>query len=267
MKRRDFLTAASLAGVAVSAGSTQVFAQNKGTAKQLIELQTYTTDSFEKKEQLIKVFDEALIPALNRQGIKPVGIFWTNKELNDGSEDYQFSVFVIIPHSTENSVVTCTQKLLADKEYMKAAAPIFDAPVKNPLYSSCESVLMLGFELCPTVEVPTLSADRVAQLRFYKSYNIERNAAKVHMFDEGGELPLFRKCGMNPVFFGETLVGGFMPNLTYMLSFENETARKAGWKAFVESAEWNEMKNRAMYKDTATAIINVLLKPSPKSQI
>jgi len=87
------------------------------------------------------------------------------------------------------------------------------------------------------------------------------------MFDEGGELPLFRKVGMHPVFFGDTVFGDLMPNLTYMLGFENDEARKAAWGTFVASPEWAGMKDLPMYKDTANTIINVMLRPSPGSQI
>jgi len=266
MQRRDFLVTAGAVGLAATTLKTTQAAQGR-VRKQFIELKTYTVADEAKKEQLIAILDKALIPALNRQRIKPVGVFWTNKEINEGKDEFDKTVFVVVPHATENSFIGCTAKLLADKQYMKDAAPIFEAPMKDPLYQTYESTLMLGFEKCPQVEVPTLSPDRVAQLRYYKSYNLERNAAKIHMFDQGGELPLFRKVKMNPIFFGETIFGTFMPNLTYMLSFENEEARKLGWKMFIESDEWAKIKSDPLYKDTANTIVNVLLKPSPGSQI
>jgi hypothetical protein len=39
------------------------------------------------------------------------------------------------------------------------------------------------------------------------------------------EAAIFERLGMAPVFFGETLVGRNLPNLTYMLSFESMAAR------------------------------------------
>jgi len=38
-------------------------------------------------------------------------------------------------------------------------------------------------------------------------------------------IAIFRRAGLQPVFFGETLIGAKMPNLTYMLVFENMAAR------------------------------------------
>ena len=265
MKRRNFILTAGAAGIAASTmGITQAAEKD---AKKYIELRTYTASDAAKKEKLIQVLDTALVPALNRQGINPVGIFWTNAEINENNADFDLSVFVLFPHVSPEAAMACNAKLLADQEYMKAAAPILDSPMKEPLYDTLKTTLMLGFEKCPTVEVPVKSNDRLFQLRYYKSYNFERNAAKVHMFDHGGELPLFRVKGMNPVFFGDTLYGDKMPNLTYMLGFENDESRKAAWKAFAESPEWNDIKDKPLYKNTANTITNIVLKPSPGSQI
>ena len=267
---------AGAAGLAVSATNpavAQVFRQRQAQGqrpnrrRQYIELRVYTASDLERKEKLIRVLDEALIPALNRQGIKPVGVFWTNKEINEGNADFDLSVFVLYAHNSMESALQTNARLLADKTLQETSASIFEASMNDPRFTTLKSTLMTGFNLCPGIEVPTLAEDRVLQLRYYKSYNFERNAAKVHMFDEGGELPLFRKVGMHPVFFGDTVFGDLMPNLTYMLGFENEEARKLGWKTFVESPEWAAMKDLPMYKDTANTIINVILKPSPGSQI
>ena len=267
MKRRDFLTTAGAVGVASMSGIEFARAADNGGNKKFIELRTYTVANAEKKEKLLEVLDNAFIPALNRLGIKPVGVLWTDKQTNENNDAFDLTVFVIIPHDNAECFLGYTAKLLADKQFLKDAAPILETTSKDPLYTTLKSTLMTGFNNCPTVEVPTLVKDRILQLRFYKSFNFERNSAKVHMFDEGGELPLFRKCKMNPVFFGETVFGDFMPNLTYMLGFENEEARKAAWKMFGESDEWSAIKGKSMYNDTATSIINILLKPSKGSQI
>jgi len=72
---------------------------------------------------------------------------------------------------------------------------------------------------------------------------------------------------MLPVFMGGALFGSWSPNLTYMLSFPNDEARRAGWKKFVTSPEWKKLSSDPTYARTATRIRNLFLKPSPKSQI
>jgi hypothetical protein len=49
------------------------------------------------------------------------------------------------------------------------------------------------------------------------------------MFNEGGEIAIFRRTGLAPVFFGEALVGSKIPNLTYMLGFDDMEALEKGW--------------------------------------
>lgn len=277
MKRRDFiLTTGALTTGAVGMGATTLGLVAEEAAAQetesqnrrkFIELRTYTVSSAAKKEKLIEVLDEALIPALNRQNIKPVGVFWADKRLNDNKDTFDRNVFVLIQHDSADSFLQCSGKLFADSEFLDAAKPILNAEMREPLYTELKSTLMIGFKDCPAVEVPTLAPERILQLRYYKSYNFDRNAAKIRMFEKGGELALFRVKKMLPVFFGDTLFGDFMPNMTYMLSFENDEKRKAAWKAFVESPEWAVMKDLPEYKDTANSIINIFLKPSPKSQV
>jgi hypothetical protein len=280
MKRREFLATAGAVGLATttlgSLDAAEAAQRNTldrlrrrqastATAKQrdYIELRTYTVKDDDKKAKLIAALDSALIPALNAQKIKPVGVF----SAHETEKNFQQTVFVIFPHKTLNSVQTVSAKLLADKTFMKNGGAFFEGTSKDPLYTTYESTLMYGFEKCPSIETPISNPERIFQIRYYRSWNIDKNAKKVHMFDEGGELPLFRKVGMHPVFFGDTIFGAKMPNLTYMLGFENDDARKAAWKAFVESPEWQEIKGNPMYADTATEIVNIFLKPSPGSQV
>ena len=91
---------------------------------------------------------------------------------------------------------------------------------------------MLALDQSPRVEAPTKSPDRLAQLRTYESHSAERAMKKIQMFNEGGEIAIFRRVGMRPVFFGQTLIGSKLPNLTYMLAFDNEQAMTTAWNGF-----------------------------------
>ena len=263
MKRRSFLVAAG-AAAAVAPG---LFAQESAARREFIELRTYSCSSVEKRDALMGVFDAALIPALNRQGIRKVGVFWSSGEVNDGNEAYATNVFVVIPHASLDSFVGGDQRLLADAQFMKDAAPIFAAPMKEPLYDACSSSLLYAFATCPQVLQVTTSADRLLQLRIYNSYTIERNAKKIAMFEQGGEIGIFRACGMAPVFFGQALAGDRLANLTYMLGFANKEEKESGWKRFREHPEWLKLKADPQYKDTANKITNIMLRPSKGSQL
>ena len=90
---------------------------------------------------------------------------------------------------------------------------------------------------------------------------------KIEMFNEGGEIALFRAAGMNPVFFGESIIGSKMPNLTYMLGFDDPEAQETGWKKFLDDPEWKKLSSDPYYEDTVSNITNLMLRPAESSQI
>jgi hypothetical protein len=261
MKRRDLLVAGSCAaGLGVLGQSTQANAAPAAGTKEYLELRLYAMASAEKRDAYVKFLKDTAVPALNRIGIDRVGVWKMQKESDP-------NLYVLLPHKTIASFATARQRLLADKAYLDGAAPIYAAPKKDPAYKRIESSLLLSFDAAPKVEVPTTSATRIFQLRIYESHTEERGQRKIHMFNEGGEIALFRKKGLCPVFFGESLVGTKVPNLTYMVGFETPEAGKAAWKAFGPSPEWRKLARDPFYKDTVSNITNLFLLPTEASQI
>jgi len=261
MKRREFLAAGGAGLVALTTATA--FAANEPTKKEFIEVRKYIVKDAEKRAKLVEILDQALIPALNRQGIKPVGVFIPIER----ETRYANNVFVAIPHKTAESFVNTTAKLLADGEYMKDAAPIFETTSKDPVYTDCETFLLQGFPTLPGMEVPELGPNRIFEWRLYRSFNIERNEAKIRMFDVGGELPLFREIGLNPIFFGDVLAGNRMPALMYIVGCPSPEAHAESWRVFRTHPKWLAMKDLPEYADTSTEIERVVLTPSPGSQI
>jgi hypothetical protein len=263
MKRRDFLAASCFAGMASVSGLAQAKEGDASPAKQLFELRHYHLEAGQKAERFAEFLGQVAVPAFNRIGIKPVGVFRIEPE--DGTQDP--NIYVLIPHCCFESVMTATAKLLADEEYMKAGADVVGCAKNDPAFTRVESSLSLAFDHCPKVEVPTKEDSRVLQLRIYESHNQFKAKKKVHMFNEGGEIDIFRRTGLDPVFFGETLIGTRFPNLTYMLGFDNMEAKEAAWKAFISHPDWKECKSRPEYADTVSNITNIMLRPVAGSQI
>jgi hypothetical protein len=235
--------------------------------REWLDMKRYVCGSVEQREALVALFDKALIPALNRQGAKKVGIFWTDDTINKGTTEYNTTVFVLASFADAKKVLAMERQLLADAVYMKQAEPLFTASVKKPMYESCSGDLFQTFATCPSVTQVSTSPDRVFQLRIYNSYTPERNAKKISMFEAGGEIAIFRACGMQPVFFGEAIAGQALPNLTYMLAFDDEAAKESSWKRFRDHPDWLKLRADPQYKDTATKIQNIVLKPSKGSQL
>jgi len=265
MKRRDFLGASMVAAAAPLTATAMAEDCEKKQGKQYIELRRYMLDSPEKQKKLIEFLGKAAIPAYGRIGIGPVGVFTFDKEAEEPCND----VYVVLTHKSADSAATANAKLMTDEEYLKAGADFLDSKVDDPPYKRIESSLMLAFDGEPKVVTPVKGPDRIFQLRIYESYNAKKALKKIEMFNTGGELEIFHRVGLKPVFFGEVLVGERIPNLTYMLGFDNAEEGKAAWKKFFVDPQWKKISKDPQYKDTVIVpnITNIWLRPAACSQI
>jgi len=263
MRRRELLGTTCLAGAGALAAVTEATqaAEAGGAARDILELRLYKADAGEMRGRLDKFLGEVAIPAWNRLGMNPVGVF----EAADGASP---DLYVLIAHKNCECFVTAPARLWADAEYQKAGAAYLETPKTAPTYARIETNLMLAFEQAPKLRAPVeKKPGRLFQLRIYESFCDERARLKLEMFNAGGELAIFRRCEMGWVFFGQTLAGTKMPNLTYMLGFADEAAQKAAWARFLKDPEWEKLKGDPKYKDTVSTSTNLILKPTAYSQI
>jgi hypothetical protein len=261
LDRRSFLAATGTLGLAAFGALSSTAATQDSADRQFLVLQKYTIEKEEQKTALDAFFKDAAIPALNRLGIQPVGVFSDTKESS--------TIFVLLPHPTIESAIGLTSKLLSDKEFVAKGASVLDAPKSAPAYKEIEAWLMLAFKGMPKVELPAKGPNRIFQLRIYESPSLQTGQKKIEMFNDAGELKIFREVGLTPVFFGETLFGAKMPNLTYMLGFEDADAQKAAWGKFGRHPEWQKLRAMPEYVDSRIirGITNLVLKPAAYSQI
>ncbi len=235
-------------------------ARAAGSGRDFIELRRYEVETEAQKAGMDTFLRDAAIPALNRIGIAPVGVFYPWEGPSP--------IYVLLRHKSWGSFVGLTQRLSEDEAFLQAGAAFLDAPADNPAYKRMTSSLMTAFEGMPRLEAPITGAGRVFQLRTYESPSIKTGQKKIEMFNTA-EIDIFRKTGLNPVFFGETLTGDKMPNLTYMLVFNDMDERQANWKRFVSSPEWKALSSIPEYADKKIlcGITNLYLKPADYSQI
>jgi len=259
MKRREFMAASCLAGLAPLGG--MAMAQDaRAKKKEFYELRLYELQSAAKQEAFVEFLGKAVIPAANRLGIGPVGVF---KMMEDDSPN----LYVLLPHQSLESATTTNHRLGGDAEFLEAGASVIDAPKSDPAYRRCDSSLLVAFDEIPKLEIPTKKASRVLELRIYESHSTERAIKKVAMFNEGGEIDLFRRVGLPSVFFGEALIGSDLPNLTYLLAFDDMEAKKTSWAKFFAHPAWTKLKNDPQYKDTVSKVTSIMLLPAACSQI
>lgn len=266
MKRRDFLAsslAASASGSLMGGGMGLTAQETTKPGREFYELRLYHLRRGPKVKLFDDFFREAGIPALNRLGLRPIGVF----NIMIGPENP--TVYVLIPYPSLESVATTRERLHADTEYQKHGADFLNAPSTDPAYVRIESSLMVAFQGMPKLEVPHATAEngrRVFELRRYESHSRRAHLKKVDMFNNG-EIAIFRRTGLRPVFFGSTLIGAKLPNLTYMLTFAGMEEREKNWAVFQADPEWKKMSTAPEYTDIVSSISNVLLSPTPYSQI
>jgi hypothetical protein len=89
------------------------------------------------------------------------------------------------------------------------------------------------------------------------------------VFGELGELAIFRRTGLRPVFFGNNLIGDRLPSFTYMLTFDDMAAREKNWAAFIDDPEWKTLRAKPGYTDAeiVSNITPIVLRPTAYSQI
>jgi hypothetical protein len=203
------------------------------------------------------------LTAVQRAGAGPCGAF----SVTVGEQSPW--ILALIQHASLAEMEKTTAKMGADPEFIKARDGFYGSG--GPPYIRSEVQLLRAFAGFPKIEVPATSADRPArvfELRTYESNTPLSLAKKIKMFEDG-EIDIFRKTGLQPVFFGRTIAGWRMPNLTYLLAYDNLAAREANWRTFVTSPEWKKLSATPGLSDAEVVsnISNWLLSPLPGSPI
>ncbi|MHB8655980.1 MAG: NIPSNAP family protein [Terriglobia bacterium] len=269
MERRKFLAstlAASAAGLGASLAAfpgPQNAANEKG--REYYELRSYHLNSGPQVKAIHEYFRGALLPALNRLGIVPVGVF----NVVIGPENP--SIYLLLPSQSPENLVNARLLLERDAEYVKAGAAFLNAPAAAPAFVRVESSLMIAFKGQPRPTIPPATAGhqaRVFELRTYESPSDQDHQRKIEMF-HSGEFDIFEKAGFWPVFYGDTLIGPRLPNLTYMLGFSDLAERNKLWEAFGSAPEWKKLTGspRFAFEAIVSNITNLILSPTPYSQI
>jgi len=264
MKRRQFLAASVAASAFAFADGKSMAAQAAGPGREFYLLQRYGLQQGPQSKLVESYFADALIPTLTRMGMGPVGAF----SLTIGPETPSY--YLLIPGALEG-LATLDLRLAEDAAFPKAAEPFWNATAGVPAFLRIETSLMSAFTGWPKLTPPPATAakgKRIFQLRTYESPSHGEHVRKVEMFNSG-EFDIFVKAGLHPVFFGDTLVGSRMPNLTYMLSMTDLTELDAKWDLFRNDPAWKKLSTsqRYAYDQIVTNVTNLILSPLSCSQI
>ena len=234
-------------------------------SREVYQMRRYGLQSGPQTKLTESYFSDALIPALARMGMGPVGAF----RVDIGPETPVY--YLLIPGGSVQDLADLDLRLVEDAAFLKAADPFWNATAAARAFERVESTLLAAFHGWPKLTPPASAATkgkRIFQLRTYESPSNGDHARKVEMF-HSGEFEIFLKAGFHPVFFGDTLIGSRMPSLTYMLSFTDQAELDAKWDLFRNDPDWKKLSTSPRFASDqlVTNITNLILSPLGCSQI
>ena len=232
------------------------------SSPEFYELRVYTLKNSTQQKLVEDYFQNAAIPAFNRLGSKNIGVFTEQKP------EGQTKLYAIIPFNSVKDFADITNKLANDTAYLQAGATYLNAPATEPAYERIQSSLLKAFAGMPKIQVPE-NKTRMFELRRYESAGESAGKKKIDMFNNVGEIAIFKRVGLTPVFFGETIIGEMRPNLTYMLTFDDMAEHDKNWKLFGSDPEWARIKAIPGYEDAkiVSRITRTFLVPANFSQV
>lgn len=248
MHRRDLIKAGLLTGASVTTGFRATEPAAADTRRHY-ELRNYELRSDVNSNGLRTFYKDALLPAYARAGAGALGLF--TPETGFPSQ----SLLALIEYPSMAAIQSVNEKVESDAEFM-AAQHTLDAGADLP-YVRYDARLMRAFTGHSAVDVPPGNATRPArvfELRTYEARSATALERKIAMFNEA-EIGLFRSIDMTPVFFGENLFGTRLPSLTYMLTFEDMTARYKAWSVFSAHPEWKRINSDPKYAATGSVTV------------
>ena len=237
----------------------------KETKSEFYSLTIYRIKDKAQEESVDLYLKLAYLPAMHKIGKNKIGVF---KPIASDTIDFGRKIYVLTPFASLEEFNKITSDFANQQKEMHDSGVYLDAAFDEPPYNRIENILMKAFKNMPLMEMPALNEprnNRVYELRSYESATEKLYWSKVKMFNDGDEIGLFKRLQFNAVFYAEVLAGGRMPNLIYMTTFENRTARVAHWKSFVEDPQWKTLSGMAEYQHTVSKADILLLYPTDYS--
>lgn len=252
MKKIIFLSILALASL-----KTWSSPVNK-TEREFYLIQIYHCNSISQINGVDAYLKNTYLPYLHKMGIEKIGVFAPID--NDTASDKRIYVWLPMPNLNTLDLLDqdvekldpMTKNALVDLENQDGSLP----------YTRVERIITKSFIDQPKYEKTSSlikSTSRIYEYRSYESPTENMHLRKVHMFNQGGEVVLFKRLNFNAIFYSKAIAGARMPNLIYMTSFNNMEDRNEHWKAFGASPEWQSISNMPKYMNSVNRNETVLM--------
>jgi len=228
------------------------------------QIQVFRLNGKAQETKVDHFLKNAYLPALHRSGIKSVGVF---KPIESDTTSGK-RIYVWIPFKSLDQFAKIQSDLINDKEYQNNGKEFLGAPYNEVPFLRKESILLKAFPDAPEFFIPkhqTPPSERIYELRSYEGPTENLFRKKVKMFNEGGEIKLFKKLDFNAVFYAEVISGSTMPNLMYLTTFADMPTHDARWESFRAHPDWKALSALEEYKNTVSKSVKILLHPTDYS--
>ena len=238
------------------------------TSKEIYEIRVYSMKNMEQVSNVDMFLKSVYVPALHQTGIKNIGVF---KVIGIDTAAIK-KIYVVTPYSSLEKWQKVNSMMSNDKKFLISASSFKNAVADKAPYERVEIILSEAFPKHLEMEVPVLKTgkeQRVYELRSYESPTEHLYERKVTMFNAGDEVGLFKRLNFNALFYSSVIAGPKMPNLMYMISFENMADHDEHWKQFVNDWQWKKISTMPEYENKVSVshIDSILMHPTDYSDL
>lgn len=235
--------------------------------QEFYELEVYQLKNKDQESRVDKYLQGAFLPALHRLGLAKVGVF---KPVGNDTAAVR-RIYVLLTFKSLEQFVSLSASLQKDAQYIADGKDYLDAEYTNAPYERIEHILLQAFPDAPQLLSPgTLKApltERFYELRSYECPTEKYFANKIQMFNQGGEVALFKKHDCDAIFYGSVLAGAHQPNLMYMLGFDSMATRDEHWKAFGTDPITKQLFTNPEYQHNISHVEQTFLHPTDYSDL
>jgi hypothetical protein len=257
--RRGFLkkipaTAVFSAGL-LNAASPLAAEEARDAAPAIYEMFTLRLEFGAQMGRLLGWFEKRAFPLFQKYKVGAIGLF----NVQVGPVIPALVGFMPFRNLTEMSALR--ERLDADSDWRSAVAELESG---DPVYYRRDSVLLRATPFSPPLAAAALGGtpNKIYELRIYESPSV-RQLGYLHDRFAGGEIDIFHKSGIHPVLYADTMVGPNMPNMAYLIPFENLAARDVAWAAFGSNPDWQKIRDESIKHggEIVRNITNMFLSP------
>lgn len=263
--RRSFLLknvpAAAMASTAMLTPGILPAASDPPGNSYLVECVTFRLDFGQQMSNILGWLEKRAIPLWQKHRFGPAGVF----TINVGPRIP--AVFLLRTYSSFADRQLVWKELTSDPDW---SAAVVDLEKDGPASRGEDMLLLNSTPFSPPIK-PAAADDpthNLFELRIYESPTWKQ-LGFLHDRFAGGEITIFHKSGIHPLFYGDTLTGPNQPNMVYMIPYENAAAREKAWATFVNDPDWIKLRDESIRKggEIVRNISNIMLTPASFSMI